>query len=55
MRITLPIKVEIRGKAHSIFDDDTIERRLAVLRERNDEQAKEEIAFLEDLKRQRAK
>jgi hypothetical protein len=49
MRINLPIKAEIRGKAHSVYDAATIERRLAVLHGREDDAAREEVAFLKGL------
>lgn len=50
MRLLLPIKVELKGKAHSIYDEDTIDRRLAVIAERTDQAAEEERAFLEKLR-----
>jgi len=49
MRINLPIKVELKGKAHSTYDRATIERRLDILATRDDQAAREEEVFLRDL------
>lgn len=51
MRIPFPIKAEIRGKAHSTYTRETVERRLSILGEQilnGDDSLKtsEEIAFL---------
>jgi hypothetical protein len=50
MSVVLPIKVEVRGKASSSYDAETIDRRLAVLAGRTDPAAVDEIAFLEKVK-----
>lgn len=50
MNLNIPIKVQVRGTAKSGFTRETIENRLAVLRERQDTAAKEEAAYLERLK-----
>lgn len=47
---TFPIRVIWSGKASSQYDEQTIERRLAVLADRQDEEAKREVEFLEKLK-----
>jgi hypothetical protein len=49
VRITLPVKAELKGEAKSGFDADTIRRRLAALGGRTDGAAAEEVAFLERL------
>jgi hypothetical protein len=48
--ITLPIKVEVKGKASSSYDEDMIDRRLAILKDRTDAAAEEERVFLRALK-----
>lgn len=50
MTITLSINPEIKGRASSSYTLENIDRRLAELRQRDDEQAREEIAYLERLK-----
>lgn len=47
-----PIRVIWEGKASSSYDQATIERRLAVLADRQDEEAKREVEFLEKLKQE---
>jgi hypothetical protein len=48
--IALPIKVEVNGRASSVYDRETIDRRLEALTERTDEPAEEERVFLQALK-----
>jgi hypothetical protein len=48
--ITLPIKVEVNGRASSVYDRETIDRRLEALAGRTDEPAEEERVFLQALK-----
>lgn len=50
MQVTLPIKVIWKGKASSIYDQQTIDRRLEILRSRTDEEAEKEKAFLQEAK-----
>jgi hypothetical protein len=48
--IESPIKVEVRAKASSNYTRELIETRLAVLRLRDDDEARLEIEYLESLK-----
>jgi hypothetical protein len=48
--ITLPIKVEVKGKASSSYDEDMIDRRLAILKDRTDAAAEEERVVQRALK-----
>lgn len=50
MQVTLPIKVIWKGKASSIYDQQTIDRRLEILRSRTDEEAEKEKALLQEAK-----
>ena len=50
MRVVLPINVELKGKAHSRYNEDTIDRRLAAIADREDVQAEDERAFLAKLR-----
>lgn len=50
MHVDLPIKVEIRGRALSVYDRETIDRRLAVLKDQTDAAAEGERLFLQALK-----
>lgn len=52
MKVEFPIRVEWRGKAHSSFDVDTINRRLAVIASRDDDEARQEREFLERAKQE---
>lgn len=52
MRVELPIRVEWRGKALSGFTRETIDKRLAVLASRDDDEARQEREFLERAKRE---
>ena len=50
MRVELPIRVEWRGKASSSFTRETIDKRLAVIASRDDDEARREREFLERVK-----
>ena len=49
MNLNVPFNVEVRAKASSSYDDATIERRLAVLAERDDDDARREETYLREL------
>ena len=49
MNLNVPFNVEVRAQASSHYDNATIERRLAVLAERDDEAALREVAYLRAL------
>ena len=52
MNIELPIRVIWKGKASSSYDLDTINRRLAVIALRDDDEARQEQEFLARLKQE---
>ncbi len=53
MNFCIPLKLDIKAKSSSSYNDQHIEARLANLAGRTDEEAQREIAFLKELQARR--